>query len=197
VFRYYRIMALTYPDIGMTIFGEDSFTVAEFGRRTGTRRAAKTLSELKTRGFVERTGRGSYRFLRPSERPDLREAEWARVRSLILRGPDPKAWSGPTAVELWTAGNYTLSSSPYGRTFHVAIPRSSAKEWEGYLGKHGISLHPRKRIGARVLLEPTDDLSYELLGGEPVLSRNEVVRLVREHPTLYADAEDALINRPR
>jgi hypothetical protein len=190
-------MSLTYADVGASIFGEATFTPREFARRTGSRRAAKILSELKTRGVVARSGRGSYRFLSPSERPDLREAEWDRIRHLIHAGPDPKAWSGPTSVELWTRGAYSVASAPYLRTLYVAIPTSKRKEWATYLSRHGVSARPRKRIGVRVALEPRDNLSFETLDGEPVISRREVVRMIRDHPVLYADAEEFLVDRPR
>jgi hypothetical protein len=190
-------MALTYADVGASTFGEAVFTPREFARRTGSRRAAKTLSELKTRGVVARAGRGSYRFLRPAERPDLREAEWARVRDLIHRGPDPKAWSGPTSVELWTRGAYSVGSAPYLRTLHVAVPASKERSWANYLARHGVSARPRKHIGVRVILEPTDKFSFERLDGEFVIPRREVVRMIRDHPVLYADAEELLVDRPR
>jgi hypothetical protein len=189
-------MALTYADLGASVFGEALFTPREFARRTGSRRAAKTLSELKTRGVVTRAGRGSYRFLRPAERPDLRESEWNRIRGLIHGGPDPKTWSGPTAVELWTGGGYSVASSPYLRTLYVAVPASKRRVWTRYLSRHGVSARPRKRIGVRVVLEPKDKISMELLDGEPVPPRREVVRMIREHPVLYADAEEFLVDRP-
>jgi len=64
-------MALTYENIGTRFFGDREFSTGEFARRIGTPRAAKTLGELKRRGVVARTGRGRYRFLRRSERPDF------------------------------------------------------------------------------------------------------------------------------
>ena len=188
-------MSLTYFDALTSSFGDESFTTAELANRFGTSRSAKLLSELKHRGLVERVGRGTYRCLSPKERPDLRSAEWSRVRAVVLAGPEPKAWAGASALELWTAGGYRVSPSAYSRVYELAVPRSRVNEWIHYLSSSRVSTDARKRIGARVRLVPTDNLRVVKLGGEPVISRREVTRLIREHPGLYGNAEDLLIDR--
>ena len=192
-FRHCRIMVLTYIDVLSSLFGGRRFTTLEFARRSGNPRAAKVLSELKHRGLVARVGRGTYRCLSPSERPDLRSAEWARVHDAILSGPDPKAWAGETALELWTGGRYRLAPSLYSRIFNLAVPRRRREDWVRYLSSHRVSTSPKKRVGARVELTIVDDLKPVLIDGEPVVARSEVERLIREHPALYGNAEELLI----
>lgn len=187
-------MALTYADVGAHIFGEREFDSAEFARRTGNPRAAKVLSELVIRGVAARKRRGRYRFLRPSEKPDLRLLEWNRVRSAILDGPNPKAWDGPSAVEAWTAGRYRVAPSVYSAFFNVAVPTGSIPLWEAYLSARGISLRSRKRIGPRVELREESDLHPSELSGEPVIPRERVVEFIREHPGIYAGAEELLLD---
>jgi len=187
-------MALTYSDVGAHVFGEREFDTAEFARRTGNPRAAKILSELLIRGVVARKRRGRYRFLRPSERPD-RPSEWARMREIVLGGPDPKAWDGPTAVKAWTGGRYRVSPTVYSTIFHVAVPRGSVPAWEEYLSRYGVSLNGRKRIGARVELREVPRVRSVVLHGEPVPPRADVVAMIRAHPGIYADAEALLIDR--
>lgn len=187
-------MALTYDDAGALVFGTLEFTTSEFNRRLGIDRGAKTLSELKRRGLVGRTGRGRYRFLSPSERPDLRSVEWKRVRAILLNGPDPKAWTGPTAVEVWTGGGYVVSPSAFTRVFSLAIPEESLSAWKRYLANNGLSLDPRKKIGAKVDLVPVRKLRCTEVAGEPVVPRREVVRLIRERPSVFAGAEKMLID---
>jgi hypothetical protein len=189
-------MALTYSDVGAHLFGEREFDAAEFARRTGNPRASKVLSELLIRGVVARTRRAHYRFLRPSERPDLRRHEWERMREIVLGGPDPKTWDGPTAVEVWTGGRYRVSPSVYSAVFHVAVPKGATPVWESYLSSHGVTLRGRKRIGARVELRETPRVRAVLLSGEPVPTREAVVAMIRAHPGIYADAEALLIERP-
>jgi hypothetical protein len=186
-------MSLTYADVGAHIFGERVFDAGEFGRRTGNPRAAKVLSELVIRGVVGRKGRGHYRFLRPSERPDLRIREWERVREIVLNGPGPKAWDGASAVEVWTGGRYRVSPSMYLRVYSIAVPKDHRRIWLPYLAKHGLSLRSRKRVGARVEVRVVPTLRSEMIDGEPVLPREEVIDLIRDHPGIFAGAE-ALLN---
>ncbi len=188
-------MSLTYADVGAHIFGEKVFDAGEFGRRTGNPRAAKVLSELVIRGVVGRKGRGHYRFLRPSERPDLRIREWERVRKLVLDGPGPKAWDGASAVEVWTGGRYRVSPSMYLRIFSVAVPKGHRRIWVDYLAKRGLTLRSRKRVGARVEIREVPSLRWESVDGESVLPRAETVDLIRAHPGIYAGAE-ALLGGP-
>jgi hypothetical protein len=189
-------MGLTYSDAGALHFGRREFTSAEFGRRFRTPRGAKLLSELKRRGVVARSGRGRYRFLGPEERPDLRSVEWARVREIVLRGPSPKAWTGTTAVEAWTDSRYTVSPTVYCRFFDLAIPSGRLGEWKEYLRRHRVSVDPRRRVGARVNLMPTRNLLVTFLNGEPVVPRAVVLKVIREHPSIYADAEGLLLDKP-
>jgi len=189
-------MALTYNDVVSSLFGERTFSTGEFARRTGNPRAAKVLSELKHRGLVERVGRGAYRCLGPGDRPDLRGSEWARVRSVVLSGPGPKAWARETAVEHWTGGRYKLAPSLYSRVFSLAIPKGREAMWRDYLAHHGVSTVTRKRVGARVELIPRRALNLSVINGEPVITREEVERMIKEHPSLYGDAKELLLDRP-
>lgn len=189
-------MSLTYNDVVNSLFGEKSFSSRELARRTGNPRAAKVLSELKHRGLVERVARGTYRCLSPSARPDLRGAEWARVRSIVLSGPEPKAWAGGTAVEHWTGGRYKLAPSLYSRIYSLAIPSGNEEVWKVYLSRHGVSTSNRKRVGARVELVPSRSLKSVLVNGEPVIPRHEVEALIMGHPALYGDAKELIVDRP-
>ena len=182
-------MGVTYYDAAATLFGEREFTVTEFSDRIGTPRAAKVLNEMKTRGLV---GRGRYRILRPGERPDLRRAEWRRVRSLLLSAPMWKAWSDASAVEAWTNGRYLVSASPFIRDFHVAIHEADRSSWLTYIKENHLPVG-RKHIGAHLRLESVpNDLEAESVHGEPVMPREYVVRLIRSKPALYGEAEGLL-----
>ena len=189
-------MSLTYADAGAFVFGEREFTPGEFSRRTGNPRPAKVLSELTIRGIVSREGRGRYRFLRPSERPDLRAIEWDRVRRLLLRGPEPKAWDGPTAVEVWTDGRYFVSPSLFTCVFHLVVPNGNVARWESYLVRHGLPFRGGKRIGARVVVRGTTRFRRTTVAGEPVILRDEVVGVIRASPGVYAEAEVLLLDGP-
>ncbi len=196
IFRFYRNMPLTYTDFLAHFFGSAPFTTGEFSRRSGNPRAAKVLSELKHRGVVERLGRGRYRCLGPAERPDLREVEWNRVRTIALSGPSPKAWTAETAVESWTGGRYVMSPSLFTRVFHLAVPIDKLAEWHEHLARTGASTRVRKRIGGRIELHPVKKVRFVTIHGEPVIPRAEVLRLIRNHPALYGNAGALLSERP-
>src|SRR6267143_2922218 len=174
-----------YADAAALLFGAREFSAREFARRTANPRAAKLLSELKRRGLVARVGRGLYRNLPPEERLDLRAREWARARRLIVGAGLPMAWDGPSAVEAWTAGSYVVSPSVLTREFHLVVPKASVKSWRTYLARHGLLPSPRRRLGARVLLRPVGRMpAVSTVGGEPVVSRAEALRIVRASPAV-------------
>lgn len=181
-------MGLTYTDVIFEEFGEREFSSRELTALLGTTRATKILSELKLRGNITRVGRGLYRALRPSERPDLRLAEWERIRTIVLAGPEPKGWADASAVETWTDGRYRISPNPYLRVFHIAIPRKNLAEWRDYLTSRGVSVDGEKRVGGRVELSPRARLRIERHNDEPVVSLAETKALIDKHPGLYAGA---------
>jgi hypothetical protein len=185
-------MPLTYTDVINSVFGARKFTAKELARSTGNPRAAKVLSELKQRGVVERIGRGTYRCLPSGARPELRNAESDRVRGIVLAGPDPKAWAGTTALELWTGGRYRIGTSVFSHVLELAIPRNRVGEWGRYLSARRVCTDTRKRIGTRVRLAPRTTVSPTYLNGQPVVPRKEVERLIRDHPALYASAKELL-----
>lgn len=188
-------MGLTYFEVLRDEFGEREFSTRDLSTLLGGGRAAKILSELKMRGLVARTGRGRYRVLRGEETPDLRLLEWERIKSIVLSGPDPKAWSDSTAVEVWTDGSYRLAPNPFMRVFYLAVPRGRISEWRAYLESKGVSLGGGKRVGGSVKLIPRTRLRVERHGAEPVIPLTETRRLIREHPALYADAGALLADR--
>ena len=181
-------MALTYLDVIISRFGENEFTAKELAILTGNSRSAKLLSELKMRGIVERVGRGKYRVPPLYERPDTRIIEWERVRNVIINAPWKKAWTGSTAVEVWTNRRYKISPNPYLRVFHLLILKSELDEWKKYLRRSGVSYSGKKRVGSFVDLQCSSKVNLTIVAGEPVIPKDEVLRLIRSHPGIYAGA---------
>jgi hypothetical protein len=190
-------MPTTYVDTIDHLYGTSEFTVRDFSTRVANPRAAKLLSDLKARGYVARTGRGRYRRLGPAERPDPRRFEWRRVRETLLKGPGKKAWTGESAVEVWTGGRYRTSPSAFIRVFTMAVPRSSLGNWDRYLHSKGLSRNSRRRIGTRIELLPVEHVNVTFFGGEPVIPRLDVLKLIRSHPGIFANAEALVLDRPR
>ncbi len=185
-------MSLTYIDAASLAFGRRPFTTAEFRRRIGSNRPAKLLHELKARGLVERVARGKYRLLGPDERPDNRADAWNRIRNTLVHAPLKMAWTGPSAVEAWTHGRYRVATSPFAREFFLAVRKAELSEWTAFLAYHSLPTNPRRPIGPRITLEPREKLRIAHVDGDPVIPREEVLKLIRESPALYADAEELL-----
>lgn len=189
-------MGIDYYEAASLAFGERPFLIREFRSLTASPRAAKTLSELKSRGLVERLGRGNYRLVSPAHRPDRRGAEWDRARGLLLGSGLPMAWSGPTAVEFWTRNRYFVSPSVFLREWHIEIPKESTRAWRTFLRDHRLSTSPRVRLGNRVVLHPVRHLRQVTLHGESVVPREVVMKDIRSHRAIYADADRLVENGP-
>ncbi len=185
-------MSTKYFDVLKMEFGRKEFSLSDVSRITGNSRPNRLLSELKMRGLVRRTGRGKYVIDRPINKLDSRSTEWRRVRNVIDRAPFEKAWNDSTAVEVWTDGGYVVSPSSYLMVYHLLVRIADMERWKEYLKKHAVSYIGKKRVGSYVDLRGTDNLSYVLINGEPVIPRDEVVNLIRDHPGLYAEAEDLI-----
>lgn len=183
---------MTYADVLTYAFGEKEFTTKDVSYLTGNSRPGKLLSEMKSRGIVERVGRGTYRCLKPEERPDLRRSEWNRVKRLLFKAPWPKAWTGSDAVELWTNGKYRVYPNAFAHTYSLAVREEDYDNWIDYLKSHGVSTRRSKSIGAYVDLHRVSRLEYVELDGEPVISKGMTIKLIREHPGIYAGAEDLI-----
>jgi|SRR5271170_4427723 len=190
-------MGISYYEAASLLFGDRPFTSREFGMRTASRRSAKTLSELKMLGLAVRLERGRYRLLAPGDRPDRRAREWSRVRSLLLNSPLPMAWAGPSAVELWTGHRYFVSPSVFVREWHIEVPRDSVAEWTQFLHHHRVSTDRNRGLGNKVVLHPVRRLRRVSLHGEPVIPRKAVLRLIRAHRGIYAEADRLVVNGPR
>ena len=190
--RRCRYVSLTYLDAAAATFATRPFSVGEFASRLGSHRPVRLLSELKTRGVVERIGRGIYRVIPIDERPDLRGRESDRVRRLLLSSNLPMAWDGADAVSIWTGGRYSFSPSAFLREFHAEIPLKFHPRWKRYLHSHRISADPRRRIGSKVVLTPVERFRPTLHRGEPVISRKATLALIRTHRGLYGDADKLL-----
>ena len=87
-----------------------------------------------------------------------------------------------------------VSPSVFTRVFSLAVPEKSIRIWETYLSARGLSSRPRKRIGARVDLVPVKRVRFTKVDGEPVIPRSEVITLIRDRPSVYAGAEELLVD---
>lgn len=185
---------MTYSEVISLRFGKSEFSVKDLELATNNARSAKLLSELKTRGIVERIGRGEYRLLDASYRPDIRSIEWNRVRNIIKRAPWSYVYADSSAVEIWTDERYIVSPSPFTRVFFLEVRKTDLAKWKSYFYSHGISIIGKKSVGAFVHLIPRIEFEAIEKDGEYVIPKSEVIKMIRKHPGKYAGA-DKLIGR--
>ena len=76
----------------------------------------------------------------------------------------------------------------FTRVYSLVVPRLVGA-WRRDLRSKGLSSNSRKRIGARIELLPYHDVKVTFVEGEPVISKSEVIRLIRAHPGIFAQAE--------
>ena len=188
-------MGITYSDVLSLYFKDSEFSTRDVTTLLRTERSAKLLSDLKFKGIVERTGRGMYRLLPPSERIDERKREWERIERIINSSPLEFAWTWSSAVEKWTRGRYLVSPNPYFRVFYIEVNRNDLSEWARYLYKHSVSITGKRRIGAMVKLVPRKNVKPVILNSEPVISKERTIYIIRHHRDIFAEADDLIENR--
>ena len=188
----FRHMGMTYFDVVKMEFGRREFSVSDLARFTNNSNVRKLLSDMKMKGLIRRTGRGTYVIPSPIKREDNRIREWKRVRNAVLKAPMEKAWTDSTAVEVWTDGAYVTAPNSYLMVYHLLVRNEDMERWKLYLKRHGVSYKGNKRVGSYVRLKGTSNLRAVIVNGEPVIPREEVVKLIKNHPGLYAEAGDLI-----
>jgi hypothetical protein len=185
-------MGITYFDVIKMEFGRKEFTISDLAKLTGNYDVRKLLSDMKMKGLIKRVGRGVYVVNRPIKKIDKRTEEWRRVRDIVLRAPFEKAWTGSTGISVWTEGRYVTLPNLYLEVYHLRVNYADLEKWKEYLKKHAISFKGSKRIGTWVSLEPAPEIRYVTVNGEPVIPKDEALKLIKDHPGIYAGAEELL-----
>lgn len=183
---------MTYSDVLSLHFRDSEFTAEDVRILLRLDRSAKLLSDLKFKGIVERTGRGKYRLLSPSERVDNRSHEWTRIERIVRSSPYEYAFTWSSAVEKWTNGAYIIGPNPYYRPYYIEVNVKDLGKWNEYLIEHSVPSVGNRKIGAVVNLIPRKHVSYTLLNGDKVISKKKTIELIREHRGLFAEADDLI-----
>ncbi len=184
-------MNYSYEDFIKDRFGYNEFTTKEFEMITDNKRPAKLLSELKMRNTLEHTGRGTYKLRKKSNKNKLIN-EINRVKNVILNASMVMAYTDSTAVEIWTKGRYIISPNSFMKIFYITIKKDDLNKWKIYLRKNGVSCINKRRVGVFVMLKPVKNFEFELIDNIPVIPKNKVINLIRNHPALYEGAKDLI-----
>jgi hypothetical protein len=151
----------------------------------------KTLHVLEKRRWVQRVRKGSYVCINPEE--IFRSMVQFRVPALLKEAGKKYAYTGASAVEVWTDYSYIQRSWEHSPYF-VKVLRKDLKSWTHYFREHKVNVFvqdAKPAIGEFVVLFPEERLEPEVYGGDPVDKLNEVVRFCErnidafEYPLAY------------
>lgn len=178
-------------------FGSRPFTATEAGWALGLQRPSGTLSRLKSGGLIEAVARGKYRVAEGTLKGAIEETLRATRLQTVLDGPAAVALDGPDAVAVWTEGRYVGGRVPGRDVVHLVCATKDRELLLGALDELEIRWSegddwPKGRgLGARLRFE--DRLVRVRRGGLPVVSRAEVLRLIRADPATFEGASELVI----
>ena len=176
------------------VFEGRAFTVGEFEVTFPSPRPHQALSELKLKGFVERTGRGSYRTVGPDAWARSRAALTVRdVERIVAEAGLPYAFTASSAVRIWTRGRYAAGSSHGYHPFEIAVRSRDARRWKESLAARGVVARDADArgtsAGVEVVLHRRPTLAASRFDGVPVDPKRVVLAYVRRHAIVFAPAE--------
>ena len=149
-------------------------------------------------GTIERIARGRYRSRISREDADEVKALFDRVRdaALALDPTFPGAYEGATAVFFWTRGGYVAGWTPWRVVVEVQVPKTREREARRKLHSLGVDVHssypPPNQLGVFAKLNLAERVRRTFVGGAPVLTKRETLKLVRDNPGAFADAADLI-----
>lgn len=175
-------------------FREREFTRREAATVLGSPDPDALLTAMKTRGWIERVGRGTYR-LRPAEAYSVvLERTWDERIRRVLTAPLRVALDGPDAVRLWTRGAYNVGETPGSRTLYLAVhPRDEPALRAALVDvaiPAGSQQEPPLGTGLRAIIRPWPGFRKQLVEGLPVIPLSELRRIARESPMAYEGFEE-------
>jgi hypothetical protein len=184
-------------DILRRSFGDREFSTAEAAWALGLRRVGGTLSRLKTSGLLVKAGPGRYRLAPPSHPDSLRARAADERLRVLLEGPVPLALDGPDAVALWTGGRYRPPTPPGPRVVYLVCAERDAGAAAAALESLEIPWAPAGHWPSgralKAVLRAVPRLATARRGGTPVITRREVLRIIRADPGAYEGAEEWML----
>ncbi len=178
----------------LRVFESRAFTVGEFEVTFPSPRPHQALSELKLKGFVERTGRGSYRAVRPDTWARARAAVTVQaVHQIVAEAGMPYAFTASSAVRVWTRGRYAAGSSHGYHPVEIAVRARDARRWKESLAARGVVARDADArgtsAGVEVVLHRRPKIDASRFDGVPVDRKRLVLAYVRRHAIVFAPAE--------
>ena len=156
--------------------------------------ARASVRYSRSLGMIERIGRGRYRSLVTREDADEVKSLFDRVRDAALALPTsfPGAYDGGTAVFFWTRGGYVAGWTQWRVVIEVRVPGSRESAARRALRDLGIDVFagypPANMLGVFAKLNLAERVRRTFVGGAPVVTKRETLKLIRDNPGAFADA---------
>jgi len=176
-------------------FGSDSFPADYMSWFVSRSMVKKTLHTLEHAGWIRRVEKGSYVCKNADD--IFKSMVEFRVPGLLSRAGMRYAYTGASAVEVWTDYSYIQRSWEHSPYF-VKVLRSDLDRWVSYFRKHKVKVftsRPELAMGEFVILKPAGEFAIVTHNGLPVdplklaVSYSEKNVHTFEYPLAYLKAK--------
>jgi hypothetical protein len=138
----------------------------------------KIFSLLLGCGWIKKKSRNRYVCISPETA--VKRLLDLRVPSIIRDAERPYAFTGSSAIEIWSDYSYvqrSIEKSPY----FIEISKKDLDYWKGFFRKNNISFYVGKgtTIGEYVVLKPVGRLRFTEKDGYKVIPLSDVVELAK------------------
>lgn len=178
-------------------FDSRDFTPGEAAWILNVKSATSALARLKEAGLIERVGRGRYRLAPPEGAMRILDRYRREVVRRILELPVALALDGPDAVSVWTGGRYTVGKIPGNDVLYLAVDRRYRARFSRLLREMRVPWGTAERWprgkGILVIVRFVDRLRRAIREDVPVLTKDEVLRIIRADPSAYEGAQDWVV----
>ncbi len=150
-----RAYALFYSKHGL----KEAFKQSELDWIVGSSMKKKIFSALLNAGWIKKISRQEYKCVSPDS--IFNQLLEFKVTELIKKSNKPYAFTGLSAIEIWSNYSYVQRGqerSPY----FMKILRKDIKYWKNFLNENNIPNYINKgsTIGEFIILEPVNKLSF-------------------------------------
>ena len=175
---------------------KSEFSASDFATAFSSPDPRKVLSDMASRGLLERTGRGRYSVTSPD---DYVRSKYnvGDAYDVLASAELPYALTDVDGVLVWTKGGYNANRFFGSYPIYLKVREGDVARWKEYLAaarkKSAVGTEPRETLyGIYYLLLPTSRLEWETVGGLKVEPLRAVVDFCRADPFTYSPALEML-----
>lgn len=179
--RAYAVLYTTYGN-------EESFAQAELEWVVSESMRKKIFAVLLGSGWIHKISRRTYRCAEPGS--IFRGMASFRVHDLMQEAKRPCAFTGMSAIELWSDYSYvqrSMKKSPY----HLEVLRQDLPYWKRFFSGRGIPAYVGEgsAVGEYVTLYPRERIRAVGRHGVRVIPYRRALRMAEDNELFSAAAE--------